>query len=193
MHLNHPFGSWAEQGQGQGSWSTSPVYGALPYPSDSSNFTTYYFTSFKSDVLNCNVINQQGHLAYKIVTDNTMPGYTVIKNAEGKNVSLIEWQSHPMIEIRGLLTKQYVRQWLGLTQEKSSRIMTVRGMQYIWAPRDKSINLYAGGPRSPTLLGRITRGQGAITLDMTPDAMQLGLLDSVIAASLLLQCGRNID
>jgi len=121
MHLNHPFGSWGEQSQGQ-SWSGSPVYGALPYPSEASNFTTFYFTSFNPNVLNCTIVGPQAQVSHRIVTDNHMPGYTVIKNAEGKNVSLIEWQAHPMIEIRGLLTKQHVKSWLGLTQDRRCAI-----------------------------------------------------------------------
>ncbi|KAH9478614.1 hypothetical protein JR316_0009071 [Psilocybe cubensis] len=200
MYFNHPFGSWGEMGNGQsasstwnGAAPTPSIYGALPYPNDSSAFQTFYFTNFSPDILNCTVIGPQAQVYYRIVTDNQMPGYTVVKNSEGKNVSLIEWQSHPMIEVRGLLTKQYVRAWLALTADKSARTMSVRGMQYAWAPRDKSISLFAGGPRNPTLLARITRTNGAIALDMTPDAIQLGLLDSVVAASLLLQCGRNID
>ncbi|KDR80189.1 hypothetical protein GALMADRAFT_62694 [Galerina marginata CBS 339.88] len=200
MYFTNPFESWSEGGQGQSAhqvWSGShpppSVFGALPYPSDASAFTTFYFTSFNPNILNCTVVGPQAQVYYRIVTDNHMPGYTVLKNAEGKNVSLIEWQTHPMIEIRGLLTKQHVRTWLGLTSDKSSRTMTVRGMGYTWAPRDKSINLYAGGPRNPTFLARVTRANGAVTLDMTPDAIQLGLLDSVVAAAFLLQCGRNID
>jgi hypothetical protein len=42
-------------------------------------------------------------------------------------------------------------------------------------------------------LAKITRANGAVTLDMTPDAIQLGLLDVAVSAALLLQCGRNID
>ncbi|KAF8962579.1 hypothetical protein BDZ97DRAFT_2021739 [Flammula alnicola] len=189
MNFNHPFGSWSEAGQ------APSIFGALPYPTDPeySNLVTFYFTSFSPNILNCTVIGPQARVYYRIVTDNQMPGYTVIKNAEGKNVSLIEWQAHPMIEVRGLLSKQHVRTWLGLTADKRSRTMTVRGMQYTWAPRDKSINLYAGGHRGPTFLARITRANGAITLDMTQDAIQLGLLDPIVAAALLLQCGRNID
>ncbi|KAF8869233.1 hypothetical protein CPB84DRAFT_1919594, partial [Gymnopilus junonius] len=54
--------------------------------------------------------------------------------------------------------------------------MTVRDIEYNWAPRGKSIN--------------ITRKNGAIQLDMSSDAIQLGLLDSVVTAAFLLQCGR---
>jgi hypothetical protein len=124
MHYQNPFGSWAEAGQGHSSgslWGTSPapsVFGALPYPSAPSNTVTYYFTSFKPNILNCSVLGPQNQVYYQIVTDNSMPGYTVIKNAEGKNTSLIEWQAHPFVEIRGTLVKQNVMNWLRLSQDQ---------------------------------------------------------------------------
>jgi hypothetical protein len=53
--------------------------------------------------------------------------------------------------------------------------------------------LYTGGPSPPEFLGRISRENGAVRLDMTTYAIQLGLLDATVVAALLLQCGRNID
>lgn len=170
MSFHHPFGSWSEGGQGYSSsnspFSSGPsqpsIYGALPYVSDPAypNMVTFFFTALNPGVLNCTVVNAQAKPVFQIVTDSQMQGYTMIKNAEGRNVSLIEWQAHPMIEIRGHVTKQYVKNWLGLTSDKrsvigaepgqgpcsllssiSSRTMSVRGMSYIWAPRDKSINV----------------------------------------------------
>lgn len=129
MFGTHPFTSWTEMGNGQSAnntWSgTAPapsIYGALPYPSDHGSFSTFFFTSFNPDLLNCTVVGSQAQVYYRIVTDNHMPGYTVIKNAEGKNVTLLEWQSHPMIEVRGLLTKQYVKTWLGLSPDRRLEI-----------------------------------------------------------------------
>lgn len=128
------------------------------------NMVTFFFIDLNSDILNCNVVNGQAKRVFQIVTDSQMQGYTMIKNAEGRNISLIEWQaqSGPMIEIRGHVSKQYVKNWLGLTRDKrsvfvaepeqgpcsllsshtiSSRTMSVRGMSYVWAPRDRSINV----------------------------------------------------
>ncbi|KAF9010118.1 hypothetical protein BDQ17DRAFT_1235143 [Cyathus striatus] len=196
---SNPFGGWTEAGQGpsQNVWSDGvpppSVFGALPYPSVPSNLLTFYFTSFNPDLLNCAVVGPQGQPYYRVVTDNHMPGYTVIKNAEGKSISLIEWQSHPFIEIRGTLAKQNVRNWLRLSHDRASRSMEVRGMRYTWAPRDKSIILFAGTPSQPTFLAKVTRAHGTIVLEITPDALQLGILDSTITAALLLQCGRNVD
>jgi hypothetical protein len=129
MNFNNPFDSWVEAGQGLSSqntpWNVGPsqapsIFGALPYVSDPAhpNLISYYFTSFNPDILNCSVINSRSQTVYRIVTDNQNPGYTVIKDVEGKNVSLIEWQAHPLIEVRGQLSKQSARTWLSLTSDK---------------------------------------------------------------------------
>ena len=95
--------------------------------------------------------------------------------------------------------------------------MEVRGMKYMWVPKEKTINvsemswlvhflngfflihfflsfqLYAATSGNPKFVARINRSNGAIVLDFTPEAMQLGLLEPVVTACLLMQCGRNID
>lgn len=163
----NPFGAWADNAGG----SSPSVFGALPYPSDPAyaNMTSFFFTSLNPNILNCTVVGAQNRPQYTITTDGQMAGYTTIKNSSGQTVSLIEWQSRPMIEIRGVLPKQNIRSWLALNSDKrfvfvsvnvlqsqwlttatfslffftfcSSRTMTVRGMQYTWAPRDKAINV----------------------------------------------------
>ncbi|XP_006463489.1 hypothetical protein AGABI2DRAFT_179825 [Agaricus bisporus var. bisporus H97] len=201
MQHQNPFGSWAEAGQGHSSgslWNSNPapsVFGALPYPPPPSRTITYYLTGFKPDIFNCCVIGSQNQVYYQIVTDSNMPGYTVIKNAEGKNISLIEWQAHPFVEIRGVLAKQNVMNWLRVSPDNSYRSMEIRGTRYIWAPRDKSINLYSGGNGTPAMfLAKVTRsGNQTITIEMIPDAIQLGLLDPIVTATTLLLSGRNID
>ncbi|PFH49581.1 hypothetical protein AMATHDRAFT_147411 [Amanita thiersii Skay4041] len=188
----NPFSGWADARNSGNAVPPPSVFGALPYPSAPSNLSIFYLTSFSPDIFNCSILNLQGQTYYKIITDKHNPGYTVLRNAAGKNVALIEWQSHPLVEIRGLLSKQYISQWLRLSADRSSRTMDVRGSKYFWAPRDKSINLYTSDA-TPRFLARITRNQSGITLELTNDALQLGILDSVVTATLLLQCGRNID
>lgn len=113
MFYNNPFSSWSE-----GAASSSSVFGALPYPTDPANLVAFYFTSFSPDIFNCAIVGPKAQKYFSIVTDSQMPGYTVIKNAEGRNVSLIEWQTHPFIEVRGLVAKQNVNHWLCLSPSK---------------------------------------------------------------------------
>jgi len=49
-----------------------------------------------------------------------MPDYTLMKNASGTGLALVEWQDHPLVEVRGDLIKQGVRGWLKLSEDKTS-------------------------------------------------------------------------
>ncbi|KAJ7119942.1 hypothetical protein C8R43DRAFT_1077027 [Mycena crocata] len=198
--------------------SPPSVFGALPYPNppvasasgshtrSNSSLTTFYLTSLNPSVLNCVVLGpapgpqNQHHphspaaskLYYAITTDNTMPGYTVFKNAARKSIGLIEWQRHPRVEVRGAVPKQETRGWLKVSRDQTYRTMTIRGFKYTWAPDGQYINLCSSGP-SPQFLGRISRGEDSVAIELTPDAIQLELLDTAVVVAVLLQCGHNID
>ncbi|KAG7094979.1 hypothetical protein E1B28_005776 [Marasmius oreades] len=184
----NPFAGWYN---GQ---SSPSIYGALPYatPPPAANLVTFYLTSFNPDLFNCTVIGPSQRPTHYIVTDPQQPGYTIVRDAKGKSLALVEWQAHPLVEVRGVMSKQYVKDWISLSPDKCSRKMTVSEKRYVWAPDDKSINLYTGNG-NPQFLARITRGHNTITLDLTGEALHSGLLDVAVTATLLLQCGRNID
>ncbi|KAG7448707.1 uncharacterized protein BT62DRAFT_965229 [Guyanagaster necrorhizus] len=187
MSFNDIYGGW---GQGP----APSMFGALPYPTPPgpANYVTFYLTSFNPSVLNCTVIGPQQRPFFAFITDSNMPTYTVLKDAKDRNIALVEWQPHPLVELRGVISKQKVKDWLRLSQDKASRTMDVCGTRYLWIPREQYINLYSSGSSS-RLLARICRGHGTITLDIAAEAMQLGLLDATIIATMLLQCGQNID
>ncbi|RDB27907.1 hypothetical protein Hypma_002180 [Hypsizygus marmoreus] len=196
MYHSHPYAGWAA-GHGQSLWPTSPppsVLGALPYPTlpAPSNLMAFYITDFSPTILNSRVVGPQGQEYFTITTNNEMPGYTVVKNTEGASIALVEWKTPPMVEIRGLLSKRDIKTWLPLSPDRSSRAMEVRRMRYHWAPHNDSINLYSG-VQAATFLASISRTRTSLVIQMTTDALQLQLLDSVVIAALLLQCGRNID
>lgn len=92
----------------------------------------------------------------------------------------------------------------------SSRIMEVSAMQYTWAPQNQHLNVrhffvhisavidhlclqLCLGTSRPQLLGRVFRSTSTITIEMFSEALQLNILESAIVATVLLQCGRNID
>ncbi|KAM6503315.1 hypothetical protein JOM56_000258 [Amanita muscaria] len=183
----NPFSSWTTDGL----LTTPPsVYGALPYPSHS---LSLLFPLFNPSDLNCAAVSAHGQVYYNIVTDAE---YTVVKSASGESIiAMIEWKPHPLVEIRGILDKQPVKDWLKLSQEHNSRCMEIRGVKYTWAPRGRALEAsISGGMRSGAIvLACITRGDGKLMLDVSPDPIQLGILDSIVTATILLQCGRNID
>ncbi|KAJ7785241.1 hypothetical protein DFH07DRAFT_681166, partial [Mycena maculata] len=173
------------------------VFGVLPYPTPPSTgnpappLVAFFLTALNPGVLNCTVVGPPGgaRAHYTVTTDNAMPGYTVVKNAERRSIALIEWQKHPRVEVRGAVPKQDTRAWLKLSRDQTYRTMSIAGCQYTWAPEKQYINLCSSGQ----FLARISRGDDAVVIELTPDAIQLGLLDSTVVVAVLLQCGHNID
>jgi hypothetical protein len=74
--------------------------------------------SSSSSFLNVTVIGPGGRPRYCVDTDATMPNYTVLKDLQGKKLALVEWRAHPFVELRGLLPKQSVGDWLRLSADK---------------------------------------------------------------------------
>ncbi|KAJ7275632.1 hypothetical protein C8J57DRAFT_1177304 [Mycena rebaudengoi] len=213
---NNPFGGWTNPNAGQapvyapwGNGAAAPppsIFGALPYPTPPpaggtphsqsdpapAEMTTFYLASLNPTVLNCTVSGPRGRVYYHVSTDSMMPGYTVFKSAERKSMALIEWQKHPRVEVRGAVSKQEARALLALSRDQTYRTMTIRGARYTVAPQDQYIVLSTAGS-SPRFLGRISRGEECVVLEMTPHAIQLGLLDTAVVVAVLLQCGHAID
>ncbi|KAK7039709.1 hypothetical protein R3P38DRAFT_3468583 [Favolaschia claudopus] len=149
------------------------------------------------NVLNCTVLDaRSSRVQYTISTDNSLAGYTVYKSVlDGRSVGLIEWGRGNLktsVEVRGAVQKQETKAWLRVSRDQTYRTMTVRGFQYTWSPDNQYINLCSPGP-TPTFLGRISRGDETVVIELTPDAIQLNLQDASIVAAVLLLCGQNID
>lgn len=130
MYTNNPYaqGGWSYAGNGHSvnrpwgdGFAPAPsVFGALPYPTSPppSDLVTFQFSSFNPTILNCTILGPHSRPSFRITTDSSMPGYTVVKNAEGKNIALIEWQARPYVEVRGILPKQSIRHWLRLSPDQ---------------------------------------------------------------------------
>lgn len=130
MASNHnPFATWSA-GNGYSSNSTQnsapppSIVGALPYPHPPSyplppdEIISFTFTSFNPTILNCTVLGPHNRPYFQVVTDASMPGYTLWKDAERKNIALVEWQNTPLLEARGILTKQQITNWLRLAPDR---------------------------------------------------------------------------
>ncbi|KAF9225856.1 hypothetical protein BS17DRAFT_750268 [Gyrodon lividus] len=180
-----------------GAGSAPSVFGALPYPTTFPNYApldeliTFRFTSFNPTILNCKVIGPNNETYFRVVTDASMQGYTVLKNSQGSNIALVEWQTHPEVEVRGVAAKQPVGQWLRLSPDRSSRYMVCNRVGYSWAPSDRFLHLFIMD--GSDWLARVSKTYDSVVLELTHRAMQLGLLDAAILATVLLQCGKSID
>ncbi|KAI0346686.1 hypothetical protein BDW22DRAFT_793075 [Trametopsis cervina] len=189
----------------QGGWSqpgiAPSVFGALPtLPISASvpraiqpDSVTFQFAQFNSTVLNCSVLTPQSRVGYRIVTETTMPSCTLWKDQEHRVIAMVQWQPHATLEIRGVAPKQRVREWLKLSPDQSVRTMEVRGVRYAWAPMDTFICLYKTQTSAPKVLARVARAPNTVLLEVTQEAMQLGLLEPCLVATVLFVCGHNID
>ncbi|KAJ6557933.1 hypothetical protein B0H19DRAFT_1070526 [Mycena capillaripes] len=178
-------------------WGTTPsIYGALPYsgnPPFAPEFMVFTFSPLDGTILNSLVLGPKSRTYFRVNTDSTTSGFSVVQNPKLESVALIEWRSHPIIEIRDIVSKRATSQWLGLSPDKTHRIMSARGRNFRWTPSEGFIELYSTGVPNPQLFGRISQGQSGVTLELTSEAVHIGLLEVGVAAAVLLMSGRNID
>ncbi|KAJ7164743.1 hypothetical protein C8R43DRAFT_1167046 [Mycena crocata] len=181
-------------------WGTTPsVYGALPTPVPTPVHTTPRLTRFtfvsppNGTILNSTVNGPQAQTYFRVTTDSTASGFSVVQNARRQSVAVIEWRRRPVVEVYGVVSKRNSAQWLALSADKTHRIMNVRGCDFGWMPEDRYIGLYNLSTSTPQFLGRISQGQEGTMLEITPEGLELGLLETFVASALLLMCGRSID
>ncbi|KAF7306230.1 hypothetical protein MIND_00413600 [Mycena indigotica] len=185
------------------------IYGALPYPTHNPRpaFMTFRFTALEASISEGGLLNASvtgppnAKTYYRIRTDAPAEGFTVVAQA-GSNapVAVIQWSgdgiiSGPVVEVKGVVSKRLTREWLSLSPEKSYRTMLARERSFVWVPEGAHISLYTAGLRLPQMFGRISSEAetGALRLEITAEAIQIGLLEVCVVSAILLQSGRRID
>ncbi|KAJ3567852.1 hypothetical protein NP233_g6087 [Leucocoprinus birnbaumii] len=172
------------------------ILGALPYPFPTSGpqHLVFHFTYSTTSILNCSVYGPASKKYVEVTTDiNRTPHLTVLRKYDGSPLGIIEWHQKPTVEITGVLPRQYAGRWMPLSQSRSSRIMDARGIKYVWAPVGDSVHLHQYNLPPTQHVAKIQRQSGTVTLDLTTEAVQAGLLEMAIMATVILQSGRNID
>ena len=118
---------------------------------------------------------------------------TMITKRNGDPVARIEWNAYPWVEIPNVVDRQPVSQWLPLYADMSHRMMRVNGRNYYWVPQDGAILLKTTWPNQPNdQLERITQNPGKAMLELTTRAINSGLFETAVVATLLFQTGRNL-
>ncbi|KAK7051983.1 hypothetical protein R3P38DRAFT_2857956 [Favolaschia claudopus] len=177
------------------------IFGALPDPfrrpqTQPPNLLPFTFTDFQPNILTCAVTggaHSHSRVYFHIATDNPRLGFTVFHDSAGQPIAVIEWLKNPVLEIRGIVPKRNASAWLAVSQDGSHRKMEALGKHFVWVPGGEYIFLYAAGVGQPQAYAQISRGKNSVTLEMTPEAIQIGLLEICVVATFLLQCGRPID
>ncbi|KAL0070615.1 hypothetical protein AAF712_002456 [Marasmius tenuissimus] len=145
--MNNPFSAWYENSSqaAQGSSRSEPppsIYGALPVGSSNatnSSTLTFTFTAFNPSILNCTVVGPNNVPYFYVITDPSMPSYTMFKTPDGKSFGLAEWGRTPKVEVRGIVAKQATSQFLRLSSDQRFRVMQVGGHDYMWIPGQGTI------------------------------------------------------
>lgn len=68
--------------------------------------------------MNCTVLGPQNQPYFRVITDTPTPGFSVLQNGQGKNFAFIEWRSHPLIDMKGVVPKQRIGDWIPLSSDK---------------------------------------------------------------------------
>jgi hypothetical protein len=70
------------------------------------------------DPLNATVIVPNGQVYYQITTNQSLAGYTEVKDGQQNRIGLIEWASHPPhVQVRTVLSRRRVGSWLVLSRD----------------------------------------------------------------------------
>jgi hypothetical protein len=61
---------------------------------------------------------------FRIMTDTPTVGYTVFLDAANQPITIIDWRSeHPVVEVRGILSKRRTADYLSLSTGPNSRFV----------------------------------------------------------------------
>ncbi|KAK0486160.1 hypothetical protein IW261DRAFT_783220 [Armillaria novae-zelandiae] len=212
--MQNPYNVWGTLPSGSSSEIPPSIYGALPWNDSSSSnaprLHTFYFAALNPSIANCVVLGPNNDPQFYVTADSNLPGYTVLKTANGQKFGLIEWKSGgSQVEIRGAVPKQATSTFLSLSPDRRYRIMHVGDSDYIWMPDQNGIRVCVsyivhniadsdlpqmclGGDMSSTTLAKVTRESSSFKLEMRSEAVQAGLIHSAIAAIVLLESGSSI-
>ncbi|KJA22817.1 hypothetical protein HYPSUDRAFT_185870 [Hypholoma sublateritium FD-334 SS-4] len=170
--------------------SVPPTFGVLPSMEDIPSAMIFTFNMPNSSILNCSVFGSNAAPYFTITTNSTS---TTIHRRSGEVFAVINWQSHPTIQARGVLDPQRTAQWLRLSQDRKRRNMVVNGRAYTWYPRGNAICLHGTDTSAAGEIARITRANNSVTLQLSISAFNSGFFETSILATILFLSGRDID
>ncbi|KAJ6617158.1 hypothetical protein B0H10DRAFT_1332276 [Mycena sp. CBHHK59/15] len=179
-------------------WGTQPSIGAVPqsqYTPDvlfSGALIKFIFTSFDGTILNATVVGLDGQHFFHITTDSSSSCRTVIEDSNGQRVGTITWKTQPTVSVDEFGWTKPAAQWLYISSDKTRRVMTAGGQQFIWWVNGGCIELFSLDI-NPQLFARISQNMQGTVLQLTLLAIQQRLLQDIVISSVLLMSGRNIN
>ncbi|KAH8832811.1 hypothetical protein DL96DRAFT_681583 [Flagelloscypha sp. PMI_526] len=162
MSYTNPYGQW------NGVYgSSSSMVAPLPMTPSVIDKPIVLTMLLNPDPLNATVIVPNGQVYYQITTNQSLAGYTEVKDGQQNRIGLIEWASHPPhVQVRTVLSRRRVGSWLVLSRDGTARGMELAGQTFRWAPDHTHINLFTAGSGRTRLLARVARVQNTVTLEV---------------------------
>ncbi|EIN08501.1 hypothetical protein PUNSTDRAFT_69040 [Punctularia strigosozonata HHB-11173 SS5] len=153
-----------------------------------------HFVSFSPTILSCDVVDSNGGPRYAVRTEllnGTL--VTTVTDALGRALAILDWKNKPAVEISGHIGRQAASEWLVRSENGSSRTMELGAMHYRWVTHEDNLCLTMHLRPGADVLCRVTKTRDMITLELTQNAIVIGLELPAIVATMLLMSGRNID
>ncbi|KAF9537127.1 hypothetical protein CPC08DRAFT_731442 [Agrocybe pediades] len=179
------------------------AYRAPPSLSVSETGWHAFTFSYNPDIANCIVTgpNCEVNGPYpnvRVADVRTQFIETKFKTGSGQTFATIQWGDFPVVEIVGILQRQYAGQFLRLKVEPdyttSYRRMSVGDKAYRWTERGSAgTYLYREGDYDMDPLARIRMVDSRrVILELKGEAFPAGLFQPCITAAVLLYSGRNL-
>lgn len=172
--MQNPFDAWSAPSSSRRSSDIPPsIYGALPYTDVPAvpGITTFHFACLNPSIINSVILGPDNCPKFHVVTEPSMPGYTILKAVDGGNIGMIQWKpDDSQVEIRGVMRKRAARDFLILSDDHRSvlfsptfyglikfhryRVMRVGGTDYIWTSEQGStcVSSSFGQVQAPCLI-----------------------------------------
>ena len=151
--IMNPYGQQWQQGG-----AAPSIFGALPSApmprapnAMQADSVTFSFTNFKTTILNSTILGPQGRTAFRVVTEPAQPACTIVKDNESRTVAMVHWQPAASLEIRGVASRQRVRDWLRLSSDMTYATHSLQSLQLSSPASLQPTN--HGSPRCAVCLG----------------------------------------
>lgn len=124
LHPVSAMNPYAAGGWGSRSGMAPSIFGALPTTTIANagsmqrDSVLYKFTKCSTTILNCTIAGPNGRAVYRVATESGAPSSTMFKDNDNRNVAMVNWQPNASVEIRGIASRQPVRDWLRLSTDQ---------------------------------------------------------------------------
>ncbi|KLO07905.1 hypothetical protein SCHPADRAFT_627865 [Schizopora paradoxa] len=142
------------------------------------------FSSQKRDVLNADVVDNHGRVLYRVESDRKSTG---IFDHNNRVLAVIDWH-HSNPRLTYYERKMKVNEWIPMAEASNGRVISHNGRPYTWREANGLFVLKSSAGRN---MARCN-ANGYVEIEILPEGLQLGLLESVLLSVILMASGRPL-